>query len=172
MNSSLTFSYTRTTRHPNLFSSSALQKIPGLKDGLNAPSSPFQQNGKILLEGFLLKRGQLTGAYQRRWFVVRGSMLSWYLRYNDEKSLRGVLYLKGYVFEPAPVEAVERGFPYGFVMRKEGEAVARIYTLQASSKDERVKWMQCLGCAALVEKDEGKQEEPVRRRRMAQCAIM
>jgi len=171
MNNSITFSYTQTTRRPNI-PSSALQKIPGLKDGLNVPLSPFQQ-GATLLEGFLFKRGQLTGVYQRRWFVVRGSRLLWYVRYNDEESIRGAINLKGYVFEHAPGEEVERGFPYGFVVRKEGEAGARVHTLQASSEDEREKWMQCLGCASLVEGGAGKPEqqgEPLRK--MAQCAVM
>jgi len=171
MSNSITFSYTKTTRRPHI-PSSALQKIPGLKDGLNVPHSPFQQ-GKTLLEGFLFKRGQLTGVYQRRWFVVRGSRLLWYVRYNDEESIRGAIHLKGYIFQNAPAEEVERGFPYGFVVRKEGDAGARVHNLQASSEDEREKWMECLGCASLVEGDEvrpGQQEEPLRK--MAQCAVM
>lgn len=48
---------------------------------MTVPPSPFQAGAKIL-DGFLFKRGQLTGAFYRRWFVIRGSRLFWFSRYK------------------------------------------------------------------------------------------
>lgn len=91
-------------------SAMALRPIPGLKEGISSPPllygatgaggitsprkgslptpatdavppSPFQAGAKVH-DGFLFKRGQLTRTFQRRWFVIRGSRLFWFTRYQ------------------------------------------------------------------------------------------
>lgn len=48
---------------------------------MTVPPSPFQAGAKVL-DGFLFKRGQLTGVFCRRWFVICGSRLFWFSRYK------------------------------------------------------------------------------------------
>ena len=168
---SISFAGPHKPRRP--ISSKALRHISGVKDGINQPKSPFQQ-GRSLLEGFLFKRGQLTGLYKRRWCVVRGSHLLWFLRFGDEESIRGAINLKGYVFEPAPAEEVANGFPYGFVLRKaDGDPKARVHTLQASSLEEREKWLETFQLASLLDDGGVDLQEPLRKMLgVAPCTVM
>lgn len=164
------FSFSIKTNHP-MISSTDLEKIPGIKDGLNLPVSSFQE-GAASFEGFLFKRGQITGFYQRRWFVVRAGRLLWYVRYEDDQSIRGAIDLAEFTFEPST--DAERGLPYGIVLKKKNDPSARVHTLQASSQSEREKWLRSMHIASRMDKDvEDSLREPLKKMLVAgQCFLM
>ena len=75
-------------------------------------------------------------------------------REQDEESIRGALSLKDHDIQPCPeTEAATSQLPYAFAIRHKTDAKARVHVLQASSLEERDKWISALRLAALLEDD-------------------
>eukprot|EP00050_Salpingoeca_kvevrii_P003791 m.233577 g.233577 ORF g.233577 m.233577 type:complete len:1306 (+) comp10882_c0_seq1:72-3989(+) len=84
--------------------------------------------------GYLYKKGFNNHAWKRRWFVLRGSDLSYYENQGD-KTRRGVISLAA-VHEITSDDSRENGFQ----ISTEG----RVYYLRADSMQEREAWMNTL----------------------------
>src|SRR4051794_20006695 len=93
---------------------------------------------KTDLEGYLLKRGEVNRAFQRRWFVLKGNLLFYYERKGDREPL-GVIVLEGCAIEVADNECDLFCLQIVF-----GGLIARTYILGTSSPDNLEVWMKAL----------------------------
>jgi hypothetical protein len=72
--------------------------------------------------------------------VLQGARLTYFVRYNDPRSIRGCVSLRGCAVENAEDEA-ERGHPFVFKITVKLREERKIMYLQASSASEREKWL-------------------------------
>ena len=90
--------------------------------------------------GFLLKRGEMNKAFQRRWFELKGNLLFYYEK-KEEREPVGVIILEGYTVELT--ESVDM-FSFELVFPGVG---SRTYVLATDSQEEMESWMRALTCA-------------------------
>jgi len=105
----------------------------------NSPSPPDK-------EGWLLKRGEVNRAYQRRWCVLRGNLLFYSVNQGDKEPL-GVIILEGCTVELAEEETELNAFKIVF-HGDTGKVVGRTYTLGTHSQEELEDWMKLVACAS------------------------
>ncbi|KAJ1530761.1 hypothetical protein ONE63_005615 [Megalurothrips usitatus] len=91
-------------------------------------------------EGWLVKRGEVNKAYQRRWFVLKGNLLFYFEKKGDKEPV-GLIVLEGCTIELAEDEEL-----YGFKIVFHGQG-NRSYALAADSQESMEQWMKALACA-------------------------
>ncbi|NXA37340.1 SESQ1 protein, partial [Eudromia elegans] len=91
--------------------------------------------------GFLYKRGERHGAYQRRWFVLKGNML-FYFEERESREPVGVIVLEG-----CTVELCDSRDDFAFAIRF-GGARSRTYVLAAESHAAMEAWVKALSRAS------------------------
>ena len=92
-------------------------------------------------EGFLLKRGEVNKAFQKRWFVLKGNLLFYYEKKNDVKEPIGVIILEG-----CTVELAENSDLFTFELVFQGSG-SRTYILSAETQEDMESWMKAITCA-------------------------
>ncbi|KAK3909469.1 Lysine-specific demethylase RSBN1L [Frankliniella fusca] len=91
-------------------------------------------------EGWMVKRGEVNKAYQRRWFVLKGNLLFYFEKKGDKEPV-GLIVLEGCTIELAEDEEL-----YGFKIVFHGQG-NRSYSLAADSQESMEQWMKALACA-------------------------
>lgn len=91
-------------------------------------------------EGFLMKRGEVNKAFQKRYFVLKGNLLFYYEKKGDKEPI-GVVILEG-----CTVELSENSDLYTFELVFQGSGT-RTYVLAAESQEEMEAWMKAVACA-------------------------
>ncbi|TMW44641.1 hypothetical protein DOY81_010280 [Sarcophaga bullata] len=97
-----------------------------------ATSPPYDK------EGFLLKKGEVNKAFQRRYFVLKGNLLFYFEKKGDKEPL-GLIIVEG-----CTIELSEESDQYCFEIAFNGN---RTYILSAESQDSMESWMKALTCA-------------------------
>ncbi|XP_065357238.1 sesquipedalian-1 [Calliphora vicina] len=97
-----------------------------------ATSPPYDK------EGFLLKKGEVNKAFQRRYFVLKGNLL-FYFEKKGEKEPLGLIIVEG-----CTIELSEESDQYCFEIAFNGN---RTYILSAESQESMESWMKALTCA-------------------------
>ncbi|KAK9513033.1 hypothetical protein O3M35_001315 [Rhynocoris fuscipes] len=92
-------------------------------------------------EGWLVKRGEINKAFQKRWFVLKGNLL-FYFDKRFDKEPTGVIILEG-----CTIELAEDDGQFGFKVVFHGQG-NRTYILVADSQDSMEQWMKALACAS------------------------
>ncbi|KAF4532540.1 hypothetical protein B566_EDAN010832 [Ephemera danica] len=87
-------------------------------------------------EGYLVKKGEVNKAYQKRWFILKGNLLFYFEKRGDREPV-GVIVLEGCTID-------EEQFGFKIVFHGAGN---RSYTLAADSQDSMEGWMKALACA-------------------------
>ena len=91
-------------------------------------------------EGYLHKKGDLNREFQRRWFVLKGNLLFYFLRKQDREP-QGVIIL-----EACSVQVSTHG-RYCFEISFDG-AGTRVYILGADNDEEMQSWMKAISHAS------------------------
>lgn len=91
-------------------------------------------------EGWLVKRGEINKAYQKRWFVLKGNLLFYFEKKGDKEPV-GLVVLEGCTIELAEDEEL-----YGFKIVFHGQG-NRSYALAADSQESMEQWMKALAQA-------------------------
>lgn len=91
-------------------------------------------------EGYLQKKGDLNRDFQRRWFVLKGNLLFYFLKKQD-KEPQGVIIL-----EACSVQVSTYG-RYCFEISFDGVGT-RVYILGADNDDEMQLWMKAISHAS------------------------
>lgn len=97
-------------------------------------------NSPIDKEGYLLKRGEVNKAYQKRWFILKGNILFYYDKKGDREPI-GAIILEG-----CTVELAEMTDAYTFELVFQG-AGSRTYILSADTQEDMESWMKAITCA-------------------------
>jgi len=97
-------------------------------------------NAPVDKEGYLVKKGEVNKAYQRRWFVLKGNLLFYYEKKTDKDPI-GVVILEG-----CTVELTGTNEAYTFELVFSGVG-SRTYVLGAESQEEMEAWMKAITCA-------------------------
>ena len=97
-------------------------------------------NSPVDKEGYLLKRGEVNKAYQKRWFVLKGNLLFYYEKKGDREPI-GVIILEG-----CTVELAEMTEAYTFELVFQGSG-SRTYILSAECQEEMEAWMKVITSA-------------------------
>ena len=97
-------------------------------------------NSPIDKEGYLLKRGEVNKAYQKRWFVLKGNLLFYYEKKGDREPI-GAIILEG-----CTVELAEMSDAYTFELVFQG-AGSRVYILSCETQEDMESWMKAITCA-------------------------
>uniref|UniRef100_A0A0K8THD5 PH domain-containing protein n=1 Tax=Lygus hesperus TaxID=30085 RepID=A0A0K8THD5_LYGHE len=92
-------------------------------------------------EGWLVKRGEINKAFQKRWFVLKGNLL-FYFEKKSDKEPTGFIVLEG-----CTVELAEDEGQFGFKIVFHGQG-NRTYVLEADSQDSMEQWMKALASAS------------------------
>lgn len=91
-------------------------------------------------EGYLQKKGDLNREFQRRWFVLKGNLLFYFLKKQDREP-QGVIIL-----EACSVQVSTHG-RYCFEISFDG-AGTRVYILGADNDEEMQQWMKAISHAS------------------------
>ncbi len=91
-------------------------------------------------EGYLQKKGDLNRDFQRRWFVLKGNLLFYFLKKQDREP-QGVI-----VLEACSVQVSIHG-RYCFEISFDG-AGTRVYILGADNNEEMESWMKAISHAS------------------------
>lgn len=91
-------------------------------------------------EGYLQKKGDLNRDFQRRWFVLKGNLLFYFLKKQDREP-QGVIIL-----EACSVQVSIHG-RYCFEISFDGSGT-RVYILGADNNDEMESWMKAISHAS------------------------
>uniref|UniRef100_A0A2P2HZT9 PH domain-containing protein DDB_G0275795-like isoform X1 n=1 Tax=Hirondellea gigas TaxID=1518452 RepID=A0A2P2HZT9_9CRUS len=86
-------------------------------------------------EGYLLKRGEVNRAFQKRWFVLKGNLLFYFERRGDREPL-GVIIMEGCTIELTECEEQVCSFRIIFP--------GRDYVLAADNQELLEEWMKAL----------------------------
>lgn len=92
-------------------------------------------------EGWLIKRGEVNKAFQKRYFILKGNLL-FYFEKKGEKEPIGVVILEGCTIELAEDEGQ---FGFKIVFHGQGN---RTYILEAESQESMEQWMKALASAS------------------------
>ena len=96
-------------------------------------------------EGWLLKRGEVNRAFQRRWCVLRGNLLFYSTAQADREPL-GVIILEGCTVELAEEETEVYAFKIQF--HGDGKTMGRTYSLGTQTMEDLEAWMKLVACAS------------------------
>jgi len=96
-------------------------------------------------EGWLVKRGEVNRAFQRRWCVLRGNLLFYSERQGDREPL-GVIILEGCTVELAEEET--EVYAFKIVFHGDGKTSGRVYTLGTQTMEDLEAWMKLVACAS------------------------
>jgi len=96
-------------------------------------------------EGWLVKRGEVNKAFQKRWCVLRGNLLFYSERQGDREPL-GVIILEGCTVELAEEETDVYAFK--IVFHGDGKSGGRVYTLGTQTMEDLEAWMKLVACAS------------------------
>jgi len=96
-------------------------------------------------EGWLLKRGEVNRAFQRRWCVLRGNLLFYSANQGDREPL-GVIILEGCTVELAEEETEVYAFKIQF--HGDGKTMGRTYSLGTQTMEDLEHWMKLVACAS------------------------
>lgn len=96
-------------------------------------------------EGWLLKRGEVNKAFQRRWCVLRGNLLFYSTNQGDREPL-GVIILEGCTVELAEEETEVYAFKIQF--HGDGKTIGRTYSLGTQTMEDLEAWMKLVACAS------------------------
>ncbi len=91
-------------------------------------------------EGWLLKRGEVNKAFQKRYFSLKGNLLFYFEKKGDKEPI-GVIILEG-----CTVELTENSDAFTFELVFQGSG-SRTYILSAESQEEMEAWMKAITCA-------------------------
>lgn len=91
-------------------------------------------------EGYLQKKGDLNRDFQRRWFVLKGNLLFYFLKKQDREP-QGVI-----VLEACSVQVSIHG-RYCFEISFDGTGT-RVYILGADNNEEMESWMKAISHAS------------------------
>jgi hypothetical protein len=83
--------------------------------------------------GFLLKKGQVNKAYQRRYFKLRGKYL-YYFKSQEDLQPKGSIALSNVDIKEDPKKK------WQFILA--GNSLPRMYELTAESEEEYQEWLQ------------------------------
>jgi len=90
-------------------------------------------------EGYLMKKGDGQKGYSKRWFILKGNLLFYFVKNSDRQPI-GVIILEGSTIELAESDMNEH---YCFKIL----FTARTYTLSAETHEIMEQWMRALACA-------------------------
>jgi len=96
-------------------------------------------------EGWLVKRGEVNRAFQKRWCVLRGNLLFYSERQTDKEPL-GVIILEGCTVELAEEET--EVYAFKIVFHGDGKTNGRVYTLGTQTMEDLEAWMKLVACAS------------------------
>jgi len=91
-------------------------------------------------EGYLQKKGDLNREFQRRWFVLKGNLLFYFLKKQDREP-QGVI-----VLEACSVQVSTHG-RHCFEISFDG-AGTRVYILGTDNNDDMESWMKAVSHAS------------------------
>ncbi|XP_064460168.1 sesquipedalian-1-like [Ornithodoros turicata] len=92
-------------------------------------------------EGWLMKRGEVNRAFQKRWFLLKGNLLFYFEKKTDRDPV-GAVILEGCTVELAENEEL---FAFKILFHGSGH---RAYVLSAESQEDMEGWMKALACAS------------------------
>ena len=90
-------------------------------------------------EGWLVNRGEVNKAFQRRWCVLRGNLLFYSERQGDREPW-------GVILEGCTLETEVYAFEVG--RKKLRHSLFSFYTLGTQSMDDLEAWMKLVACAS------------------------
>ena len=93
--------------------------------------------------GFLLKRGAINPAWNKRWFMLTGHALCYFKQVNDD-SPRGIFSMVEY----RPVDEPVGAKPFSFRLVNPAGRSSDYVMLAAESAEDKDKWIEILGCTA------------------------
>jgi len=96
-------------------------------------------------EGWLVKRGEVNKAFQKRWCVLRGNLLFYSERQGDREPL-GVIILEGCTVELAEEET--EVYAFKIVFHGDGKTPGRVYILGTQTMEDLEAWMKLIACAS------------------------
>jgi len=96
-------------------------------------------------EGWLLKRGEVNRAFQRRWCVLRGNLLFYSANQGDREPL-GVIILEGCTVELAEEET--EVYAFKILFHGDGKTMGRTYSLGTQTMEDLEQWMKLVACAS------------------------
>lgn len=97
-------------------------------------------NSPVDKQGFMMKRGEVNKAFQKRWFMLKGNLLFYFDKRGDRDPI-GVIILEG-----CTVELAESTDAYTFEIGFQGVG-SRTYVLAAETQDDMESWMKAITCA-------------------------
>jgi len=89
-------------------------------------------------QGHLVKKGQRGQAWKKRWLILRGNVLGYYLTEHNTSEMKGSIALSSCVVVPEPAEDKEHQWLLSLSIE------GRKLVLQAESQKERDKWLAAL----------------------------
>jgi len=96
-------------------------------------------------EGWLMKRGEVNRAFQKRWCTLRGNLLFYSEKQGDREPL-GVIILEGCTVELAEEETDV--FAFKIVFHGDGKSSGRVYIMGTQSMEDLEAWMKLVACAS------------------------
>jgi len=96
-------------------------------------------------EGWLLKRGEVNRAFQKRWCVLRGNLLFYFNSQGDREPL-GVIILEGCTVELAEEET--ELYAFKIIFHGDGKSQGRVYSLGTTDMEDLEAWMKLVACAS------------------------
>lgn len=121
------------------------EKIPKMKINEKTLISYASSSAPCDREGWLLKRGEVNRAFQRRWCVLRGNLLFYSANQGDREPL-GVIILEGCTVELAEEETEVYAFKIQF--HGDGKTMGRTYSLGTQTMEDLEQWMKLVACAS------------------------
>ena len=91
-------------------------------------------------QGYMLKRGEVNKAFQKRWFVLKGNLLFYFERKGDKEPI-GVIVLEG-----CTVELAENVDAFSFELVFPGSG-CRTYVFATDTQESMEDWMKSITCA-------------------------
>ena len=91
-------------------------------------------------QGYMLKRGDINKAFQKRWFILKGNLLFYFERKGDKEPI-GVIVLEG-----CTVELAENVDAFSFELVFPGSG-CRTYVFATDTQEAMEDWMKSITCA-------------------------
>jgi ribosomal protein S27AE len=123
---------------------------------VNSSSTPVNNTPEpISCAGYLTKQGHKRKSWKKRYFILRGNMMTYYPDYDSANSIRGKALAE------VRVEDVQKwdGEPFGFMFMTSEQVPYYVY---ADNDRERSKWMAALRKLNTVDEEKEIQEEKKR----------
>lgn len=114
-----------------------LLRILGIKDALALRKDVVDK------QGYLVKKGQRNHSWKKRWFVLRGGVLSYYLTEDAAAEAKASISLASCSVAPEQADAADKEHTWLFAIAVEG----RKLVLHADSQKDRDRWLAALNGA-------------------------